>query len=328
MIGDTEGLAFDEALRRAADENVTLTSADLYALSAPSSAETRLFRQHWPGISTRRRQSIITLLVDSAEANFELDFNALLRVTMEDEDEQVRASSLKGLWEDDRPTLIEPLVRILQHDTAVAARAEAASLLGRFLLMAELDEMAPRYAVPARRALVRVIHDRDEHVQVRRRAVESIAYLTEDFVQDIIAAAYESSHESMRISAVFAMGRSADTIWADTVQTELSSDNVAMRYEAARACGELEVKETVSALIRLVSDPDREVQTAAVGALGHIGGQRARHVLERCCRSEDDALRSAAEDALGELLLGQQPFDMFVYAPGAGEDDEDIADGL
>ena len=77
-------------------------------------------------------------------------------------------------------------------------------------------------------------------------------------------------------------------------------------------------------MIRLVSDPDREVQTAAVGALGQIGGQRARRVLERCCRSEDDALRGAAEDALGELLLGQQPFDMFVYRPGAGKDDEDI----
>ena len=138
-----------------------------------------------------------------------------------------------------------------------------------------------------------------------------------------LAAAYESDVEAILISAVFAMERSMDATWADPVLTELSNRNPAMRCEAARACGELEIKEAISPLIRFVSDPDPEVQAAAIEALGQIGGQRARRVLEGCCRSEDDALRCAAEDALGELLLGQQPLDLFVYSPGDGEDDED-----
>jgi HEAT repeat protein len=121
---------------------------------------------------------------------------------------------------------------------------------------------------------------------------------------------------------------SADPVWADAVQADLSNGDPAMRYEAARACGELEVKEAISALIRLVSDPDREVQAAAIGALGQIGGTRARRVLERCRRSEDDALRAAAEDALGELLLGQQTLDLFLYTPWTDEDDEDIVSEL
>ncbi len=102
-----------------------------------------------------------------------------------------------------------------------------------------------------------------------------------DFVQDIIAAAYESSDESMRVSAVFAMGRSMDATWVEPVLAELSNRNPAMRCEAARACGELEIKEAISPLIRFVSDPDPEVQAAAIEALGQIGGQRARRVLER-----------------------------------------------
>ena len=328
MIGHGDSLTFEEALRRVVDEDAALSSTDLYALSAPSLAEIGLFRSEWPAVSDGRRQEIVTLLVENAEANFELDFNALFRLMLEDDQAEVRTLSLKGLWEDDEPTLIAPLVGILQYDAAAAARAEAASLLGRFLLKAELEEITPRHVVPARTALLEVIDDPDEHVIVQRRAVESIAYLSEDFVQDIIAAAYESTDEAMRISAVFAMGRSMDATWAETVLAELSNRNAAMRCEAARACGELEIKEAISAVIGLVSDADREVQAAAIEALGQIGGQRARRVLERCCRSEDDALQAAAEDALSELLLGQQPLDLFVYAPGVGEDDEDIADEL
>ena len=325
MIGLGDSLTFEEALQRVVDEDAALTSADLYALSAPSLAGSRLFRSQWPAVSDGRRREIVALLVENAEANFELDFNALFRLMLEDDHAEVRTLSIKGLWEDDEPTLIAPLVRILQYDAAPAARAEAASLLGRFLLKAELEEMAPRCAVPVRAALLEVIDDCDEHVIVQCRAVESIAYLSEGFVQDIIAAAYESTDESMRISAVFAMGRSMDATWAEHVLTELSNRNPAMRCEAARACGELEIKEAISPLIRFVSDPDPEVQAAAVEALGQIGGQRARGVLERCCGSEDDALRAAAEDALGELLLGQQPLDLFVYSPEAGEDDEATA---
>ena len=109
-----------------------------------------------------------------------------------------------------------------------------------------------------------------------------------------LTAAYESADEAMRISAVFAMGRSMDATWVEPVLTELLSRNPAMRGEAARACGELEVKEAISAVIGLASDADRAVQAAAIEALGQIGGQRARRVLERCCGSEDDALRAAA----------------------------------
>jgi len=144
----------------------------------------------------------------------------------------------------------------------------------------------------------------------------------------------------MRISAVFAMGRSVDKVWSDAVLKELSSTNPAMRYEAARACGELEVNDAVPALVQLIADPDREVQAAAIAALGQIGGPRARRALERCLRSADEVVSMAAEDALGDLELGQQPLDMLVHdgpspsyaaespstiADEDAEDDEDLS---
>jgi HEAT repeat protein len=82
---------------------------------------------------------------------------------------------------------------------------------------------------------------------------------------------------------------------------ELCSPNPELRYEAARACGELQLSEAVAELEELADDADPEVQEAALWALGQIGGEKARKILERFCRAEDEATRTAAEAALDEL---------------------------
>jgi len=310
------------ALRLIADEVALVSSKMLYALSGASRAEAQRFRNVWPAVSLERRRRVVGLLVESAESNFELDFNALLRVTLEDPDDRVRFLSVEGLWEDESVALVAPLVRIVRHDEAMEVRAAAAESLGRFVLLAELGELAERHASLIRGTLLEAIDNSDEHVDVRRRAVEAIAYWGEDFVRDIIAAAYEEPDEVMRVSAVFSMGRSADVFWSSTVQEELFGSSPAVRYEAARASGELELKDAVPSLVRLVSDPDREVQFAAVAALGQIGGMQAREALERCCSSADEAMRLTAEDALGELELGQQPLNLLAFEASMNEDGE------
>ncbi len=325
---DNECFTFEEAMQRLADKRAALSSLVLYALSAPSAEEIRTFRRQWPTLPVERRRQVISGLAENAEANFELDFNALFRVTMDDEDEHVRTVSIEGLWEDEGVTIIAPLLHLLRKDRAAASRAAAAASLGRFVLLGELDELDERYTKLVRGALLETVANHEELLEVRRRAVESIAYWDEPCVHDIIAAAYQEPAELMRISAVFAMGRSADPDWSETVRQELHNNNPAMRYEAARACGELEAKAAVPELTRLVSDPDREVQFAAVGALGQIGGEKAKRVLERCARSADEAMRLAAEDALAELELGRQPLDLLVLglddeSGGAGPDDDE-----
>jgi HEAT repeat protein len=232
------------------------------------------------------------------------------------------------LWEDEAVKLVPSLVSILRRDPAVSARAAAAASLGRFVLLGEMEELDERHSKLVRGALLDTIEREDEEREVRRRAVESIAFLTDDCVRDIIAAAYSEPNEEMRVSAVFSMGRTNDPYWSETVLTELTSPNPAIRYEAARACGELEVKGAVSELMNLVADPDREVQFAAIGALGQIGGPRARHILQVLSRSEDDVVRLLAEDSLAELELGARPLDLLVCGPDETGDNGDNGDDL
>jgi len=264
-------------------------------------AEMQLFQQVWPSIAVQRRRQIINFLVEIAEASFEVDFNRVFRFCLGDEDEQVREAAIEGLWEDEDPALIGLLVGLLRDDPSVSVRAGAAASLSRYVLLAELNKLRTRYSAQVMEALLDTIRSPAEDSEVRRRAVEAIAYSSEDSVPGIIEAAYYDEDEKMRASAIFAMGRSADPRWSEFVLDELESFSPEMRYEAAVACGELELSEAVPFLADLINDPDREVQEAAIWALGKIGGNEARRILYTCYEEGDPSLSEAIEEALEHL---------------------------
>jgi HEAT repeat protein len=304
---------FDLALSELRDETRPLSSQALVRLSGASREQTAAFARAWRDLGQERKREAITQMVELAEANFELDFAALLRSCLDDQDPLVRKHAIEGLWEDERPSLVEPLIRILSSDPDVQVRATAAVSLGRFVFMGECEELEARRAEAIRQALKKVIRNPQEDPEVVRRAIESIAYVNDDEVRGIIDNAYEHGDGLMRESAVFAMGRSAELLWADTVLEELQDLAAGMRYEAARACGEMQLKRAVGPLIKLVQDPDREVQGMAVWALGQIGGERARLALERWAESDDESLSTSAQEALDELDFAVRPMDLLVH---------------
>ena len=173
-------------------------------------------------------------------------------------------------------------------------------------------------------ALLEAIHHTREDIEVRRRAVEAIAFSGEPNIVDIIENAYYDDDEKMQVSAIFAMGRNADRRWQPRVLAELENPNTEIRFEAARACGELELKDAVPKLINLVEeDPDLEVQQMAIWAMGRIGGSLAQEALEICLDSDIEAVALAAEEALDELNLFAGSFDLFDFSG-----DEDFDDYL
>ncbi len=290
-------------LHHICDEDTSLSRSRLYMLSNLNRDELHLFAELWALTGTTRRRHIMGALVQIAEANFTVDFNSIFRLGLHDQDAEVRAHAIDGLWEDRSPGLIDSLLDLLSSDPSVLVRAAAAIGLGRFVLMAELEELDQQTGELIVKALWEVIEDPLEALEPRRRAVESISYSGVEGVEALIEQAYHDTVERMRISAVFSMGRSADTAWGPTVIGELGSTNAEMRFEAVRACGELELREAVPSLISMIADQDREVQQAAISALGKIGGQEARRALRICCESDDEVIAAAGEEALGELEL-------------------------
>ena len=288
-------------LERLRESSELPAQAALYYLSSLEAEDAARVREAWPGLPVELRRRLIAQLVEMTEADFEVDFGAVFRLGLEDADAEVRATAVEGLWEDEDVRLVPLLTAFVREDEALTVREAAAKSLGRFILLGELEKIRPAPRTMAYEALLATIRDPEEHMEVRRRALESLAYTSNETVTELIREAHASPEEKMCISAVFAMGRSADTRWCRQVQQELSSSNPELRYESARACGELQVSEAVPELEELADDADPEVQEAALWALGQIGGDRARKILERYCRARDEATRSAAKAALEEL---------------------------
>ena len=272
----------------------------LYHLSNLEAEDVTRARGAWPHLPVELRRRLTAKLMETAEADFEVNFGDIFRLGLEDEDAEVRTTAIEGLWEDEDVRLVPALVARLK-DPAPAVRAAAATSLGRFVLLGELGKIRPDPFNQAHEALLVACKAAEEPIEVRRRALESLSYIGDETVIALIREAYDAPEEKMRVSAVFTMGRSADTRWAEYVKQELFSPNPELRYEAARACGELQLAETVPALKELAEDVDSEVQEAALWALGQIGGDKARKILMQYCQAECEATREAAEAALDEL---------------------------
>ncbi len=300
-------MEYEAALAHISNPNRRLNTRCLYMLSGMNREHLARFRQVWPAIETARRRLVMHSLVELTEQSFEVNFDPIFLLAMGDADSEVRAAAIDGLWENEDQALVGPLVHLLRADESLDVRAAAAMALGRFVLLGELEEIDRAPAMLAEQALLETLRDAQTDLEVRRRAVESISYSGEAGVREIIEAAYYDEDEKMQASALFAMGRSADPFWIKLLVIELDNPNPELRFEAARACGELEASAAVTQLIDMsFNDPDREVQQAAVWALGRIGGREARQALEACYESDDEALSQAAAEALDEMeLLGE-----------------------
>lgn len=296
-------------------------TAKLYELSNLNGEALQVLDQNWASLPEERREEIVTRLAEIAEADFEADYTEVFKLCLKDPYARVRAAAVEGLWEVEDAALVRPMVEMLRQDPSVIVREAVASGLSRFALMAELKRLPARLAESVWHALWYAAHSLEEDLSVRRRSIEALAYFDRPEVTELIQQAYADDEPKMRVSAVFAMGRSGDQEWSEVVLAELETEDSEMRYEATRACGELRLIEATQQLSWMVADADVEVKMAAVWSLGQIGTPEARRVLEICYEQGDEALQDAAEEALDEMDFMQGSLDFPLLDLG-GEEDE------
>ncbi len=312
----------EDTFKNLSNEAEPVSIAGLYALSGLERSDLDQVRSVWSKMPADRRQTTMRHLVDIAEDNFEVDFGSIYRLGLADQEPGVRVAAIEGLWEDDDPALIPPLLNLLS-DPVDTVRAAAAGALGRFVYAGELEDIPANKVTPVIRALKETYGNTAEPIEVRRRALEALGFLSSDEVAGLIDQGYQHADPKMRLSAVFAMGRSADDEqWGETVVKELVSSDPEMRFEAARASGEQEYAPAIRGLTDLLNDVDEEVQRAAVWSLGQIGGDRARQLLTTILDSDAEHLHEDAEAALDELEFKGNNLD-FTLLDFEEDDDED-----
>ncbi len=283
-----------------------LSMRDLKPISDLEPGERSAFLAGWQAIEPLRRAEIMRAMVELSEDNVDLLFQAVMQWCLDDPEASVRAAAIEGLWESESPRVLRRLLEILRTDADLQVREAAATGLSRFAYLAELGELDDRDAAELLRGLLLMVQDQKQPLDVRRRALEAVGYYSsEEDVLRQIERAYSTDEQELKESSLVAMGRSMLPRWLPTIAREMESRSPALRYEAARAAGELaeEARPLVARVARLLGDKDTEVALAAIWALGQIGGDAARRVLREASKSDSEARIQAAAEALAELSM-------------------------
>ena len=300
-------LPINETIAELANPDKPLLNSRLAELSNLNREELKLLDQAWEIIEPKRRRQIMSRLAELTEDNFELNFDSIFKGRLKDKDAEVRSTAIEGLWESEEASLIDPLINLLEQDSAEKVQAAAATALGKFALLAELRKLRPSHKSRISQALLIQINDKSKPLEVKCHALEAAAPLSLPQIKKAIMEAYQSGNHRLRVSAIFAMGKNCSHSWLPILLKELTSADAEIRYEAVGACSELGEKEAAPYLIELVSDPDIDVRLAAIKALGKIGAPEAKSCLEQCLDNPNEAIQQAAEQALYELEAGEEP---------------------
>jgi hypothetical protein len=292
-----------EALAQLTETSGAIPFSRLYAFSDLTGDRLLEFCAIWQTLPQERRRRLIHSLVELAEAAFQVNFDAIFRHCLQDRDEEVRATAIEGLWENEQAALIGPLLGALRSDPSPRVRSAAATSLGRFVLAGELEQIEESVQARIVQELMTTFHLAGESIEVRRRAIESAAYACTPEALDALEVAYYDEDERMRMSAIVGMGRTCDTRWREIILEELVNPAAAMRYEAALAAGEMMLQAAVLRLGRLLGDADTMVRDAAIWALGQIGGDQAKQLLLELYEEADEDTQAVVEEALAEQAL-------------------------
>jgi HEAT repeat protein len=305
MTQKSQDTSIDTLVADLANPDLPLRATLVYRLSSISSEDLIQVQAAWNTLPLERRRLLLARLAETSENNFEVDFTDFALFAMTDEDAEVRQSAVGALWYNIDSQVMQKFISLLAGDANDGVRAAAAEALGRFVLAAQLGDLPEQIGFAAEEALLAALNSVDKSPLVHRHALESLAYSNREELKDLIETAHEDERIELRASAVFAMGRSADEHWSRHILRALDSDDPEIRFEAARATGELLLGSAVAKLIRLTSETsDREIREAAIWSLGEIGGSESQAALMRLADQEvDEDLLEVIEDALSSAQL-------------------------
>jgi HEAT repeat protein len=269
------------------DDQTPFPPRYLHRLSDLHEKDAHSLSQAWPKISSTRRVALMEDLEELNQADDLLSFEEVCKLAIKDPQPHARLLAVKILHDYELIHFIPDFIRMAKQDGDIGVRAAAVSALGAFIYLGEVDKIRQSTLSRVEEALFGILHGQDES-PVRRKALEALGYCSHEEVTPAIEQAYTTNDPEWLISALTAMGRSADNNWNSSVVAMLDHQHPLVRAEAANAAGDLEIKSALPSLLKMLDDPDLDVRMAAIWALSQIGGKGVRQALEKMLEATDD----------------------------------------
>ncbi|MBN2387523.1 MAG: HEAT repeat domain-containing protein [Anaerolineales bacterium] len=320
---EIEEVPFETIVAALLDEKTPFPARHLRRFSDLAPAELEAVRKTWPQVSLWRKVALLEDLGILLDTDTLVSFEALAQALLGDPEAPVRRLAVCLLHECENHRLVPALLDLLAQDDDPDVRAAAATALGEFVFLGELEKIPTEIHHRLEDSLLAVVGD-GPSVLVRRRALEALGNSSRDEVPALIEAAYHEDDPLWKVSALYAMGRSGDERWSKQVLANLHNPREEIRLEAIEAAGELGLRSARTALFDLLADEeDPAARREIVWALSQIGGEGIRERLEELLELEtDDEEAEFLAEALDNLALTDDIalFDLFDI--DADEDDD------
>jgi HEAT repeat protein len=288
-------------------------------------------RNIWPKIPLIRRQSLLEDLEELSDADSLTSFEEIARLAITDEDAKVRMMAIRLLWDVQDRQLVPTFIGMMEKDPDFEVRASAATALGIYVYLGEIEEIPASLLSTIENSVFKVINGTDKEL-VRRRALEALGFSSRSEVPTFIRNAYNHTQPEWIESSLFAMGRSADTVWEPDVLSQLENPHDSIRVEAIQAAGELEIQSARLPLLNILEDkPDNpDIWNATVWSLSQIGGDDVRVTLEELLENTEELDEiDYLEEALDNLTFTEDKalFNLLDIIPEEEENHIVDADG-
>lgn len=280
----------------------------------------------WSRVKPDRKLSLLKGLESLAGSDTLVNFDEFARAILNDPDASVRINAIRLLDECEDLKLVPAYLQLLKNDPDAGVRAEAANALNLFVDLGELEEIPEEVYGEIQSALLESARGEKE-ARVRRRALESLGWSSNPEVVELIESAFDGNVE-WQVSALTAMGRSADDRWEDRVLRSMLEENEKVRKAAVQSAGMLGFKSARLPLLRMLeSEESDDVTMAAIWSLSQIGGEDVQTYLETLLdQTEDDDMIAFLEEALDNLAFTEDidRFELMSFNPDDLEDLEEV----
>jgi hypothetical protein len=296
-------IEFKELIKALLDDSHPFPPRYLHSFSDISAENLNSIKKIWKKVDPKRRSALVTDLEPILEADTLMCFDDFALFALSDPEATVRSHAIRLLWESEDSHLIPTLSYYLQHDPDDEVKAAAASALGKFVYLGELEEIPANLLKEIEELLLGVMQT-SKNSDIQRKALEALGYSSRQEVAPLINKAYQNKDTRWLSSALFAMGRSADRKWENQVLELIDHHDEDVVIEAIRAAGELELVSARETLIEKAGNETEnwDVRMAAIWSLSQIGGEDARDTLEDLLeKAEDDEEADIIEEALDNL---------------------------
>ncbi len=301
MTQNSNSIPFNTVLEALQESAKPFPQSYLTRFSDIPSSDLSLLKRTWVDVKPKRRLSLVEALIKFNDENTIVCFDDVAVFFLTDHDARVRAAGVRLLRESEDPRVVDRLIHLVERDNQLLVRAAAASGLGAFVLLGELDKISPEKLSRIEHVLLPRITGTDDDL-VRRSALEAMGYSSRKEMPHLISEAFEETDPDWVASALVAMGRSASDEWEMHVLRSLFHPDVVVRIEAIRAAGGLTLSRAVEPLLEMLDsggETNREIRHAVIWSLSEIGGEKVNAALESLL---DNAVTDEEADFIEEAI--------------------------